>query len=221
MHRQSNQAPSSLSQVCRNPLVSYLPFRTRVQKDLEHPVHTTCTHPCMPCEYHCRTVLHLILISAGVPTITNPYLPTRCLIQHKAPRCPFPRHICEFSVQASMRPSIVTDMSNSPQRSHTLSSLPDLPSSLYQNSQTPSMSPHSLDTRDNVRLVHSRPKPQCWEHGCNGRQFSTFSNLLRHQREKSGVATKSSCPNCGAEFTRTTARNGHMAHDKCKPRRAS
>lgn len=107
-----------------------------------------------------------------------------------------------------------------PQRSHTLSSLPDLPSSLYQNSQTPSMSP-SLDARDNVRLVHSRPKPQCWEHGCNGRQFSTFSNLLRHQREKSGVATKSSCPNCGAEFTRTTARNGHMAHDKCKPRRAS
>ncbi len=36
-----------------------------------------------------------------------------------------------------------------------------------------------------VRVVQSRPKPQCWEHGCNGRQFSTFSNLLRHQREKS------------------------------------
>ena len=55
-----------------------------------------------------------------------------------------------------------------------------------------------------VRVVQTRPKPQCWEHGCNGRQFSTFSNLLRHQREKSGQATKSSCPNCGAEFTRTT-----------------
>lgn len=55
-----------------------------------------------------------------------------------------------------------------------------------------------------VRVVQARPKPQCWEHGCNGRQFSTFSNLLRHQREKSGQATKSSCPNCGAEFTRTT-----------------
>lgn len=55
-----------------------------------------------------------------------------------------------------------------------------------------------------VRVVQSRPKPQCWEHGCNGRQFSTFSNLLRHQREKSGQAAKATCPNCGAEFTRTT-----------------
>ncbi|KEY71109.1 hypothetical protein S7711_00931 [Stachybotrys chartarum IBT 7711] len=70
-----------------------------------------------------------------------------------------------------------------------------------------------------VRVVQSRPKPRCWEHGCNGRQFSTFSNLLRHQREKSGQAAKASCPNCGAEFTRTTARNGHLLHDKCKQRR--
>jgi hypothetical protein len=71
------------------------------------------------------------------------------------------------------------------------------------------------------RVLNTRPKPQCWEHGCNGRQFSTFSNLLRHQREKSGTAAKSYCPRCGAEFTRTTARNGHMAHEKCKPRRTS
>ncbi|KAM0315480.1 hypothetical protein ACHAO8_003879 [Botrytis cinerea] len=81
--------------------------------------------------------------------------------------------------------------------------------------------PSPLEPRDHVRVVQSRPKPQCWDHGCNGRQFSTFSNLLRHQREKSGVASKSSCPNCGAEFTRTTARNGHMAHEKCKQRRNS
>ncbi|KAI9171582.1 putative C2H2-type zinc-finger transcription factor orf8 [Paramyrothecium foliicola] len=69
-----------------------------------------------------------------------------------------------------------------------------------------------------VRVVQSRPKPRCWEHGCNGRQFSTFSNLLRHQREKSGQAAKATCPNCFAEFTRTTARNGHLLHDKCKRR---
>ena len=74
-----------------------------------------------------------------------------------------------------------------------------------------------------TRVLAQRPKPQCWEHGCNGRQFSTFSNLLRHQREKSGTASKSYCPRCGAEFTRTTARNGHLAHDKCtiKQRRPS
>lgn len=80
----------------------------------------------------------------------------------------------------------------------------------------PIMPPGHQDGNGQVRVVHSRPKPQCWEHGCNGRQFSTFSNLLRHQREKSGQATKASCPNCGAEFTRTTARNGHLLHDKCK-----
>ncbi|RKF57195.1 putative transcription factor c2h2 protein [Golovinomyces cichoracearum] len=77
------------------------------------------------------------------------------------------------------------------------------------------------EANEPVRVVHSRPKPQCWEHGCNGRQFSTFSNLLRHQREKSGTAQKSSCPHCGAEFTRTTARNGHLAHDKCKQRKST
>ncbi|KAI8630572.1 hypothetical protein F5Y19DRAFT_483896 [Xylariaceae sp. FL1651] len=84
----------------------------------------------------------------------------------------------------------------------------------------PSGNPPASDA-GHVRVVQSRPKPQCWEHGCNGRQFSTFSNLLRHQREKSGQAAKATCPNCGAEFTRTTARNGHLLHDKCKQRRNS
>ncbi|CAN8098623.1 unnamed protein product [Discula destructiva] len=78
---------------------------------------------------------------------------------------------------------------------------------------------HHGDGPSTVRIVQSRPKPQCWEHGCNGRQFSTFSNLLRHQREKSGQASKASCPDCGAEFTRTTARNGHLLHQKCKTKR--
>ncbi|TKA27965.1 hypothetical protein B0A50_04031 [Salinomyces thailandicus] len=79
-----------------------------------------------------------------------------------------------------------------------------------------------LGSEHSIRVLNQRPKPQCWEHGCNGRQFSTFSNLLRHQREKSGTASKSYCPKCGAEFTRTTARNGHIAHDKCsKPRQPS
>jgi hypothetical protein len=67
-----------------------------------------------------------------------------------------------------------------------------------------------------IEIMPSRPKPQCWDHGCNGRQFSTFSNLLRHQREKSGSAVKAMCPHCGTEFTRTTARNGHMSGGKCK-----
>ena len=70
-------------------------------------------------------------------------------------------------------------------------------------------------------VIETPKKPQCWDHGCNGRQFSTFSNLLRHQREKSGTSSKSVCPRCGAEFTRKTARDGHLAHDKCKARASS
>lgn len=88
------------------------------------------------------------------------------------------------------------------------------------NVMTPPSHSQPLPSPDqhHVRMVQGRPKPQCWEHGCNGRQFSTFSNLLRHQREKSGQASKASCPNCGAEFTRTTARNGHLLQGKCKRR---
>lgn len=81
---------------------------------------------------------------------------------------------------------------------------------------TSSQYPQASRSPDSVRVVSTPPKPRCWDHGCDGRQFSTFSNLLRHQREKSGVASKSVCPYCGAEFTRSTARNGHMAHEKCK-----
>ncbi|KAJ6073045.1 hypothetical protein N7467_011130 [Penicillium canescens] len=80
---------------------------------------------------------------------------------------------------------------------------------------SPSNSAATSDS-DPVRVVSSRPRPQCWDHGCNGREFSTFSNLLRHQREKSGVVAKAECPICGAVFTRTTARNIHVAQGKCK-----
>ncbi|PNY24919.1 Uncharacterized protein TCAP_05142 [Tolypocladium capitatum] len=92
---------------------------------------------------------------------------------------------------------------------------------MYQMPAVTTSSHASTQEDSHVRVVQSRPKPRCWEHGCNGRQFSTFSNLLRHQREKSGQAVKATCPNCGAEFTRTTARNGHLLHDKCKQRRST
>jgi hypothetical protein len=88
-------------------------------------------------------------------------------------------------------------------------------------SDTPSLSRSPSAQGSNVmpRVLSSPPKPQCWEHGCNGRQFSTFSNLFRHQRENSGTASKSYCPRCGAEYTRTTARNVHRARGNCKRRR--
>lgn len=85
---------------------------------------------------------------------------------------------------------------------------------------------------------------QCWDHrSCNGREFSSRSNLLRHQKEKSkrkaasassdgGSATSSHqsspiedgrsgdkkdpmCLLCGAVFTRNSARNTHLANQSC------
>jgi hypothetical protein len=118
-------------------------------------------------------------------------------------------------------PTMYPPTSTTPAAYPSYESSPGPPPTSSSAAPALSSSPGIQSTSVMPRVLNSRPKPQCWEHGCNGRQFSTFSNLLRHQREKSGTASKSTCPRCGAEFTRTTARNGHMAHDKCKPRRAS
>ncbi|KAK2766250.1 hypothetical protein FQN54_007767 [Arachnomyces sp. PD_36] len=132
-------------------------------------------------------------------------------------------------------PPTFDDLSPDPQagyltsRPHALSASAELgipftmAGSTSAGSYPRTISPASSPGRDDqqVRVLNSRPKPQCWDHGCNGRQFSTFSNLLRHQREKSGAAAKSECPHCGIVFTRTTARNGHLAQGKCKGRRGS
>lgn len=103
-----------------------------------------------------------------------------------------------------------TDTVYNQQRTPQLPAMPPVPSNF------PPIPQPLESTHNEVDVVGSRQKPQCWDHGCNGRQFSTFSNLLRHQREKSGTATKARCPHCGTEFTRTTARNGHLYGGKCK-----
>ena len=62
---------------------------------------------------------------------------------------------------------------------------------------------------------HGDPELRCWEHGCNGRKFSTRSNLIRHQIEKSKARPACKCPQCGAVFSRTSARNQHVAKQSC------
>ena len=103
---------------------------------------------------------------------------------------------------------------------------PEDPTSLADptSSCTPWCDDQTLHTRSGSQAQHrhkmlpSQSKHQCFEHGCNGRQFSTFSNLLRHQREKNGTTPKVMCAVCGTEFTRTTARNSHMLGGHCKGR---
>ncbi|KAJ5961311.1 uncharacterized protein N7479_008461 [Penicillium vulpinum] len=92
-------------------------------------------------------------------------------------------------------------------------------SSMVQDPVYPQQESEPVDS-DNGYLVcvlNSRRRPQCWDwdHGCNGREFSSFSNLLRHQRERSGAVTKAECSICGAVFTRKTARNTHIIEGRC------
>jgi len=87
------------------------------------------------------------------------------------------------------------------------------------NNPTQQAVPLSTEDPSSVGIVAVRPKPQCWEHGCNGRQFSTSSNLLRHQRERSGNAAEYKCTKCSAVFLRSTARDNHVAGGNCKKAR--
>ncbi|KAI0395733.1 hypothetical protein F5Y17DRAFT_175186 [Xylariaceae sp. FL0594] len=66
-----------------------------------------------------------------------------------------------------------------------------------------------------MTIADRTEKPRCWDHGCNGREFSSKSNLMRHVKEKSGASNKCCCPLCGAIFTRSSARDTHLAKMSC------
>lgn len=79
---------------------------------------------------------------------------------------------------------------------------------LPQDPITPTI--HSSDS-----LPQEKEKPVCWEHGCQGRLFSSWSNLRRHQREKARQEPACYCPRCGAYFSRTSSRDQHLANMSC------
>lgn len=80
---------------------------------------------------------------------------------------------------------------------------------------TVDMAPDTTTINVNTDKVVETTTTRCWDHGCNGRQFSTRSNLLRHQIEKGKARPNFKCPTCGAFFSRTTARNQHVAKNSC------
>lgn len=55
----------------------------------------------------------------------------------------------------------------------------------------------------------------CYEHGCNGRKFSSSSTYRRHCREQS-ACHKQSCAFCGQQFSRASARDMHLSQGRCK-----
>lgn len=72
-----------------------------------------------------------------------------------------------------------------------------------------------LSNSNDDASVNSDVKPRCWDHGCNGREFSSRSNLVRHKKEKEGEAAKVVCPLCGAVFSRSSARDTHLTKHSC------
>lgn len=87
-------------------------------------------------------------------------------------------------------------------------------------SEIPQMSqdlvtPTTYSTRSSEPQARGKEKPVCWEHGCQGRVFSSWSNLRRHQREKARQEPACYCPRCGAYFSRTSGRDQHLANMSC------
>lgn len=60
-----------------------------------------------------------------------------------------------------------------------------------------------------------RPVIRCWDHGCDGRRFSSISNFRRHQRERAGQTPVCFCPRCGAAFYRRWTRDHHVERGSC------
>jgi len=56
---------------------------------------------------------------------------------------------------------------------------------------------------------------RCWEHNCNGRKFSTLSNLARHQREKAGDRMVYICQKCKTSFVRKSTLQDHLSRKTC------
>lgn len=239
----SSAAPSQHSIYASGPLHMEPTFSTApLEPSLSHVSEPTMHHlnrAVSPFHQPNYEPLDYPLASSASQIPVNRSISHSPLSQHLDPLTP-PLTAGLDSVQPLMAGSPGAQASMEPVRSpsiydaHAYSSsyaTPAVQAPLFPAPQSYSYPPPSINSRQQtsrnstdsqVRVINQKPKPQCWEHGCNGREFSTFSNLLRHQREKSGTAAKSYCPKCGAEFTRTTARNGHLAHEKCsKQRRTS
>jgi hypothetical protein len=71
----------------------------------------------------------------------------------------------------------------------------------------------SASTHSTINTVADRT---CFEHGCDGRLFSSRSNFRRHQREKAQQARLSECPVCHAKFYRRWTRNQHLILGRCR-----
>lgn len=83
--------------------------------------------------------------------------------------------------------------------------------------QKQSLTPQALGNleTDNLHHLDNDSLPQCFEHGCAGRTFSSAENLRRHIRERD-TSSQAECPLCFLKFTRKGNRDAHLSKNRCK-----
>lgn len=107
---------------------------------------------------------------------------------------------------------------NGPSKGPCLSPLPSEVSDISSEEQiTRSATEETVRTRS---ATFNDGEFRCWEHGCSGRNFSTRGNLVRHCLERSEARRSYGCARCGAEFSRSSARNQHVASKRCARNRS-
>jgi uncharacterized C2H2 Zn-finger protein len=80
---------------------------------------------------------------------------------------------------------------------------------------SPSADPSFSATSSPVSEYVNRATIRCYDHGCDGRTFSSISNYRRHQRERAGQSPMCFCPRCGAVFYRRWTRDHHVERGSC------
>ncbi|KAG4276901.1 hypothetical protein FPRO04_14215 [Fusarium proliferatum] len=84
---------------------------------------------------------------------------------------------------------------------------------VHQATYSPGNEKHVEFTEDkmtrNTETLAYNSQTQCWDHGCNGRQFANRRNLVRHQREKFRM-DPIRCPYCSKIMMRKRSLPGHI-----------
>ena len=94
-----------------------------------------------------------------------------------------------------------------------INSYPVFPNAInFQGLGKNSNSPNKSDTNVSAATDLFR----CYQHGCNGRQFSTLHNFRRHLKERNGLGKVHTCSVCGRKFSRSTARKTHQKQGRCQ-----
>jgi hypothetical protein len=92
--------------------------------------------------------------------------------------------------------------------------------SKYQNAQyhihTESSPPESSTQHAASDGSEEQTRFICWDHGCQGRVFTTYSNLRRRCRKRSETPEKTTCEGCGRQFSRPAAKTRHQDRGRCK-----